>query len=150
MNSRRARPSNASPCRNFSVANWSVSRHGLPLARGCKAFATGRQERKHESHRPVFWAPVERTGGDNRPHVRSHHPAPFVNKNEEFNGNCDSEDELSHLAAKARLPEKLVLDTARETVALFHQYWHAEKANLPLAAEVVQSVEAHVKTIPIA
>ena len=60
-----------------------------------------------------------------------------------------SEDELSHLAAKARLPEKLVLDTARETVALFHQHWHAEKANLPLAAEVVQAVEAHLKTIPI-
>ncbi len=61
-----------------------------------------------------------------------------------------SEDELSHLAAKARLPERLVLDTARETVALFHQHWHAEKANLPFAAEVVQAVEAHVKTIPIA
>ena len=37
-----------------------------------------------------------------------------------------SEDELSHLAAKAMLPEKLVLDTARETVALFHQHWQAE------------------------
>ncbi len=61
-----------------------------------------------------------------------------------------SEDELSHLAARARLPEKLVLDTARETVALFHQHWHAEKANLPLTAEVVQTVEAHLKTIPIA
>jgi serine/threonine-protein kinase HipA len=31
-----------------------------------------------------------------------------------------SEDELTHLAAKALLPEKLVLDTARETVARFH------------------------------
>ena len=61
-----------------------------------------------------------------------------------------SEDELSHLAAKARLPERLVLDTARETVALFHQHWHAEKANLPLAAEVVRAVETHLKTIPIA
>ena len=61
-----------------------------------------------------------------------------------------SEDELSHLAAKARLPEKLVLDTARETVALFHQHWHAEKANLPLSAEVVRAVETHLKTIPIA
>ena len=60
-----------------------------------------------------------------------------------------SEDELSHLAAKARLPERLVLDTARETVALFHQYWHAEKANLPLSAEVVRAVETHLKTIPI-
>jgi len=61
-----------------------------------------------------------------------------------------SEDELSHLAAKARLPEKLVLNIARETVALFHQHWHAEKANLPLTAEVLQAVEAHLKTIPIA
>lgn len=61
-----------------------------------------------------------------------------------------SEDELSHLAAKARLQEKLVLDTARETVALFHQHWHVEKANLPLAAEVVQAVETHLKTLPIA
>ena len=61
-----------------------------------------------------------------------------------------SEDELSHLAAKALLPEKLVLDTARETVALFHQYWQAEKANLPLSADVIQAIEGHLKTIPIA
>jgi serine/threonine-protein kinase HipA len=61
-----------------------------------------------------------------------------------------TENELSHLAAKALLPEKLVLDTARETVALFHQHWHAEKANLPLTAEVIKAVEAHLKTIPIA
>ena len=61
-----------------------------------------------------------------------------------------SEDELSHLAAKARLPERLVLDTARETVTLFHQHWHTHKAHLPLAAEVVRAVEAHLKTIPIA
>ncbi len=61
-----------------------------------------------------------------------------------------SEDELSHLAAKALLPEKLVLDTAHETVALFHQHWQGEKANLPLTADVIQAVEAHLKTIPIA
>jgi serine/threonine-protein kinase HipA len=61
-----------------------------------------------------------------------------------------SDDELSHLAAKALVPEKLVLDTAHETVALFHQHWRAEKANLPLTAQVIQAVEAHLKTIPIA
>jgi HipA N-terminal domain len=61
-----------------------------------------------------------------------------------------TEDELSHLAAKARLPEKLVLDTARETVALFHQHWGAEKANLPLADTVVQAIDSHLATIPIA
>ena len=61
-----------------------------------------------------------------------------------------SEDELLHLAAKARLPQRLVLDTARETVDLFRQQWRTEKANLPLAASVVDAVEAHLRTIPIA
>ena len=61
-----------------------------------------------------------------------------------------SEDELSHLAAKAMLPERLVLDTARETVALFHQHWRAEKTHLPLPANVVQVIDTHLKTIPIA
>ena len=61
-----------------------------------------------------------------------------------------SEDELSHLAAKARLPGKLVLDTARETVALFHQYWKSEKAHLPLADAVIDAVERHLKTVPVA
>lgn len=61
-----------------------------------------------------------------------------------------SEDELTHLAAKAHLPAKLVLDTARETVALFHRHWHAAKADLPLANNVVDAIEQHLKTIPIA
>jgi len=61
-----------------------------------------------------------------------------------------SEDELSHLAAKARLPTKLVLETARETVALFHRYWNSEKAHLPLAGTVVDAVEKHLGTVPIA
>ena len=61
-----------------------------------------------------------------------------------------SEDELSHLAAEALLPKKIVIDTARETVALFHQYWQAEKKNLPLARGVIDAVEAHLRTVPIA
>jgi serine/threonine-protein kinase HipA len=61
-----------------------------------------------------------------------------------------SEDELSHLAAKALLPEKLVLDTARETVASFHAHWQAEKKNLPLTKQVIATIEAHLKTVPIA
>ncbi len=60
-----------------------------------------------------------------------------------------SEDELAHLAARALLPEKLVLDTARETVATFHEHWKREKRNLPLSAEVVRAVEFHLKTIPL-
>ena len=60
-----------------------------------------------------------------------------------------SKDELAHLAAKALLPEKLVLDTARETVALFHQHWNAEKANLPLSVDVIKAIEDHLKIIPL-
>jgi len=61
-----------------------------------------------------------------------------------------TEDELKHLCARAFLPEQLVLDTARETVELFYQNWQSEKANLPLSRDIIESIESHVKTIPIA
>lgn len=60
-----------------------------------------------------------------------------------------TEDELRHLAARAMLPEGLVLETARQTVALFHEHWHAEKKNLPLSKPLIDAVDAHVKKIPI-
>jgi len=63
---------------------------------------------------------------------------------DEFN-----KDELSHLAAGAKLPEKLVLETARETAALFHQHWSAEKTNLPLADAVMKAMDSHVRTVTI-
>lgn len=61
-----------------------------------------------------------------------------------------SADELAHLAARAMLPEGLVLEAARETVALFHEHWHAEKKNLPLSNTVINAVESHVRKIPLA
>ena len=61
-----------------------------------------------------------------------------------------STDELEHLAAKARLPATLVLQSARETVALFHQHWRAEKANLPLPSSIVGAIDDHVASVPIA
>ena len=61
-----------------------------------------------------------------------------------------SEDELTHLAAGARLPKRLVLDTARETVTLFHEVWRSEKTNLPLSADAVAAIDAHVARVPIA
>ncbi|WP_428102168.1 type II toxin-antitoxin system HipA family toxin [Candidatus Rariloculus sp.] len=70
-----------------------------------------------------------------------------VSRTKRFDG--FSEDELSHLAARARLPAKIVLDTARETVAQFHERWQAEKNNLPLAAHAVKAIEAHMKKIPL-
>ena len=60
-----------------------------------------------------------------------------------------SVSELSHLASKALLPRKPVLDAAGETVELFHQKWRSEKTNLPLAANVVRAIEDHLRTIPI-
>ena len=58
-------------------------------------------------------------------------------------------DELAHLADRATMPRGLVLETAKETVELFHQYWNSEKANLPLGADVVKAIEAHVRKVPL-
>jgi len=60
-----------------------------------------------------------------------------------------SEDELRHLAGRARLPEKVVLDAALETVEAFHQHWQAEKKNLPLSAADIAKIEAHAAKIPL-
>lgn len=59
-------------------------------------------------------------------------------------------DELSRLANRAKVPEAMVLDTARETVARFEQAWEIEKRNLPLSRKTVLAIEAHVKSIPFA
>tara|TARA_R110000823_G_scaffold117070_4_gene240368 strand:- start:3415 stop:4644 length:1230 start_codon:yes stop_codon:yes gene_type:complete len=58
-------------------------------------------------------------------------------------------DELSHLAAKAMLPEKLVLDTAKQTVAGFHEIWAKEKAHLPLTKSMIEAIETHLRNIPL-
>jgi serine/threonine-protein kinase HipA len=60
-----------------------------------------------------------------------------------------SRDELLHLAGKAALPEKLVIDTAAETVARFREIWTSEKTNLPLARNVIEAIDAHAPTVPI-
>lgn len=58
-------------------------------------------------------------------------------------------DELAHLSAKANLPRKLVLDTAKETVALFMERWETETANLPMRQDVVETIDKHLTTLPI-
>jgi serine/threonine-protein kinase HipA len=60
-----------------------------------------------------------------------------------------SMDELAHLAAKAELSEKLVLDTARETVERFRAVWDAEKNNLPIAGKVRGMIGAHASSIEL-
>ncbi|MER2492676.1 type II toxin-antitoxin system HipA family toxin [Catenovulum sediminis] len=58
-------------------------------------------------------------------------------------------DELSHLAAKAMLPEKLVLDTAKQTVAGFHEIWAKEKTHLPLTKSMIKAIETHLRSISL-
>ncbi|MDX3894872.1 MAG: type II toxin-antitoxin system HipA family toxin [Pusillimonas sp.] len=57
--------------------------------------------------------------------------------------------ELEHLAAKAALPRKLVMDAARETVALFMQRWAGEKNHLPMGKNVRSAIDRHLETLPI-
>jgi serine/threonine-protein kinase HipA len=58
-------------------------------------------------------------------------------------------DELRYLAAKARLPEKLVVDIATETVTRFRDEWTAAKQTLPIADDVAGAIEAHIKTLAL-
>ncbi|MEQ9112471.1 MAG: HipA domain-containing protein [Rhodospirillaceae bacterium] len=81
------------------------------------------------------------------PYIRDNGAALNVSRTKRFDEY--SADELSHLAAKARLPEKLVLDTARETVARFHEHWQREKGNLPLGAAVVDAIEEQLTIVPL-
>jgi serine/threonine-protein kinase HipA len=61
-----------------------------------------------------------------------------------------SYDLLARLSRKARLPEKLVLDTAAETVSRFHEAWRTQKKDLPLSRDLIATIEKHVKNVPIA
>jgi serine/threonine-protein kinase HipA len=60
-----------------------------------------------------------------------------------------SRDELAYLAAKARLPEKLTLDAAAETVKRFREAWDKEKANLDIASSVRTVIDAHLAKVPL-
>ena len=81
------------------------------------------------------------------PYIKDDKLALKVSKSNRFD--AFSMDELSHLAAKARLPEKLVLDTASETVERFHEVWGKEKTNLALTNGVIDAIDEHLKKLPI-
>ena len=82
------------------------------------------------------------------PYLADETSALKISRTKRFDG--FSEDELKHLAARARLPETLVIQTARETVELFHKYWQSEKQNLPLTQHIINVIEAHIATVPLA
>ncbi|CDX39662.1 putative kinase Y4dM [Mesorhizobium plurifarium] len=58
-------------------------------------------------------------------------------------------DELRYLAAKAHLPEKPVVDTARETVTRFRDDWPEAKRTLPIASEVASAIDVHLKSLAL-
>jgi serine/threonine-protein kinase HipA len=58
-------------------------------------------------------------------------------------------DELSYMAAKARIPEKLVVSTALETVDRFSTIWTSEKSHLEVTKEVVATIDAHLATLEL-
>ena len=57
---------------------------------------------------------------------------------------------FSRLAARARLPEKLVIDTANETVHRFYESWKDLKGDSLLTQESIKVIENHIKQIPLA
>jgi len=58
-------------------------------------------------------------------------------------------DALAHFAAKARLPQTLVLHVARETVARFNDAWTGSADDLPLSRETRRLIDAHVRSVPL-
>lgn len=82
------------------------------------------------------------------PYIPGDNAALTVSRTKRFDG--FSEDELSHLSARARLPEQMVIESAKETVELFRQHWNSEKHNLPLTQEVVTAVEHQLQIVPLA
>ncbi len=61
-----------------------------------------------------------------------------------------SVEAITHFAGKAKLPQKLVLSTALETVRRFHDTWIEMKNNLALPRAAVNVIDDHIKHIPLA
>lgn len=59
-------------------------------------------------------------------------------------------DELSHLAAKAGLPQRLVISIARETVERFRDVWAKERGHLPLHAQIAGAIDNQIGVVPLA
>jgi len=82
------------------------------------------------------------------PYIKNDAAALNVSREKAFSS--FSADELAHFAAKAAIAEKLVLDTARETVTTFRERWAAEKNHLPMSKAVIDAIDAHLPRVPIA
>jgi len=58
-------------------------------------------------------------------------------------------EQLSYFAAKARLPEKLVLDTGKETVEKFMAVWNEGKAVLKPNPKLIAPISELLSRIPL-
>jgi serine/threonine-protein kinase HipA len=60
-----------------------------------------------------------------------------------------TKDELAHLAARAGLPERLVLGAARETVEAFREMWGTERGHLPPRDEIAEVIDRQLGIVPL-
>lgn len=58
-------------------------------------------------------------------------------------------DELAIIADRAKVPTRLVLDTAKMTVEQFDDTWSREKSNLPFSSDVIDAIDKHRKGLAI-
>ncbi len=82
------------------------------------------------------------------PYIPNDAAALNVSRDKDFSS--FSADELTHFAAKTAIAERLVLDTARETVVRFRERWAAEKNHLPMSKSVIDAIDAHLPRVPLA
>lgn len=59
------------------------------------------------------------------------------------------EDEISHFAARASLPEKPFLETVRETTSDFIAVWRSERDSLPMQDEVRTAIDQLLPALPL-
>ncbi len=58
-------------------------------------------------------------------------------------------DALAYFAGRTMLPEKVVLDAARELVERFQEVWRRESPHLPLTRDTTTAIEKHMEKIPL-
>jgi len=56
---------------------------------------------------------------------------------------------FSKLAKKAQLPEYLVVNTAKETVAAVLEVWNKNKHNYPLSDLIVTKIDQHISKLKL-
>jgi len=58
-------------------------------------------------------------------------------------------DQLAYLAGKARIPEKPVLDTAKETVVRFMDLWHGGNEIVAIGSKAAGPIDRLLGRIPL-